>query len=144
MKLLHFIDCSFLTTHSQKKVILFPYSTETLTSDLWVLLILFFSFCKHDRISKSTHFFILLKLVFLPMQMQKSTYLEGRALQLKLVSSITGIKWISVLSNLILERELYMYMNKSGWKEAEFRRRSLNVSFDEYSSYELNYINFLT
>lgn len=77
------------------------------------------------------------------MQVQKSTYLEGRALQLKLVSSITGMKWISVLSNLILERELYMYMHKTGWKEAEYRGSSLNVSFDEYSSYELDDINFL-
>lgn len=78
------------------------------------------------------------------MQVQKSTYLEGRAPQLKLVFSITGIKLISVLSNLILERELYMYMYKSSWKEAEFRGSLLNVSFDEYSSYELDDINFLT
>jgi len=37
--------------------------------------------------------FILLKLVFLPVavQKQKSTCLEGRALQLKLASSTTGI-----------------------------------------------------
>lgn len=36
-----------------------------------------------------------------------------------------------------------MYMHKTGWKEAEFRGSSLNVSFDEYSSYELDNIHFL-
>lgn len=44
---------------------------------------LIFSFCKHDRISKPTQFFILLKLVFLPMQGQKKHLFRRKSSPIK-------------------------------------------------------------
>lgn len=132
LKLPHFIDCSFITEHSWIKIILFPYSILTLTSDFsvpWYSLkwVLFFYYV-HNTIANHLYISVCLFVFSISSCCDESAkkkkkkalvWKEQLSNQICIFNQRDELNICSI--NLILERELYMYTHKNDWKEAELR-----------------------